>query len=186
MGCATQSVPYNQEKKEGQWEAKAQIKDLKNSSANTVSLEVMAIKDRALRLEVSGTMGIQVASLLMRDSSINCLIHTQKKAYIGEASERSLRHILKMDIDPRWLYSMFFDEAIEGWHCRGEPIEKCTRDDGMTIAWTERDGEKKRMTVNSEQFQLQILVKNYMTKVQSPEKAFKLAVPDSYKKYKLN
>lgn len=186
QACSTAPVAYNQSKREGQWEAKAQLKDLKNSSANTLSLEVMAVKDRALRIEVSGTMGVQVASILMRENKINYLIHTQKKAYFGEVTESALQPVLKMNINPRWLYAMFFDEPLEGWQCTGNPVEKCSRADGMSMIWNEREGEKKRMILSSEQFQLQILVKNYLTKVQDPDKAFKLTVPDSYKKYKLN
>ncbi|MGZ5280541.1 MAG: hypothetical protein ACXWC9_11385, partial [Pseudobdellovibrionaceae bacterium] len=65
------------------------------------------------------------------------------------------------------------------------PLEKCQRSDGMQIRWTERNGENKRITIANQQFELQVLVKSFMTKVQSPDKAFSLDAPDSYKRYKL-
>lgn len=183
--CATQPVAYNSSKDEGQWEAKAQIKNLQTGKADTISLDVMSVRDQALRMEVSGTLGVHVASFLMKDSDVSYSIHTQKKFFSGAVSEKSLRPMLKADIDPRWLYSIFFDVPLKGWTCVGDPIEKCQRSDGTKVQWSERSGEKKRITISNPQFELQVLVKSFVTKVQSPDKAFSLEAPESYKRYKL-
>lgn len=184
-GCASKPVAYNQDKAEGQWEAKAQIKDMEKGSTNNLSLDVMALKDQALRMEISGTMGVHVASLLLRDSDIKYAVHTQKRFFSGPVSERSLKPLLKAEVDPRWLYGVFFDEPIEGWNCNGQPVEKCENTDGTQIVWSDRNGEKKRITISNHKFQLQVLVKNFTTKVQSPDKTFQLESPESYKRYKL-
>jgi hypothetical protein len=183
--CTTTPVTYNSSKDEGQWEAKAQIKDLQSGKSNTLSLDVMSVNNQALRMEVSGTMGIHVASFLMKHSDVAYAIHPQKKYFSGPVSEHALRPLLRADIDPRWFYSIFFDEPLRGWNCTGNPIEKCQRSDGTLVVWSERNGEKKRITISNPQFELQVLVKNFMTKVQSPDKAFSLDAPDSYKRYKL-
>ncbi len=146
----------------------------------------MAYRDKALRLEISGTLGIQVASLLMRNDKILILIHPQKRALVGVANEQALEPVLKASSDPKWFYNVFFDEPIDGWSCRGEPVERCDREDGLAIIWSDRDGEKKRVSIKSPSVEIQILVKSYQTKVQSPEQAFKISVPESYKKFKLN
>ena len=183
--CATKPVAFNATKDEGQWEAKAQIKDLQTGKSNTISLDVMSIRNEALRMEVSGTLGVHVASFLMKETDVSYAVHTQKRYFSGPVSERSLRPLLKADIDPRWFYSIFFDEPLRGWSCVGTPVEKCQRADGTSVVWSERNGEKKRITITNSQFELQVLVKNFMTKVQSPDKAFSLSAPDSYKRYKL-
>jgi hypothetical protein len=183
--CTTAPVVYNSTKDEGQWEAKAQIRELPTGRSNAISLDVMAVRDQALRMEVNGTLGVHVASFLLKDSDVSYAVHTQKRYFSGPASEKSLRPLLRADVDPRWLYSIFFDEPLKGFNCTGNPIEKCQRSDGMQVHWTERDGEKKRITIANQQFELQVLVKNFTTKVQSPEKAFSLDAPDSYKRYKL-
>ncbi len=188
IGCATQPVAFNSEKAQGQWDAKAQVHDLDKNKTDTVSLEVIAQKDHALRMEVSGPMGVHVASLLMKDSEISYAIHTQKRFISGPVSQKSLKPLLNVNLDPRWLYSIFFDSAVEGWNCKNNEaglIEKCELADGSKIVWSDRVGEKKRITISNTQFEVQVLVKGFTTKVQSPEKAFSLVSPDGYKKYKL-
>lgn len=184
-GCASKPVSYNATKDEGQWEAKAQVRDLEKGKTNTVSLEVMALKDKALRMEVSGTMGVHVASFLLKGSEVQYAIHTQKRYFSGPASEKALRPLLNASVDPRWLYSIFFDEQLEGWKCSGQPIEICERSDGTKITWTDRKEEKKRIIIANPQFELQVLVKDFTTKVQSPDKAFGFEAPEGYRRYKL-
>jgi hypothetical protein len=188
FGCATAPTTFDSEKAQGQWEAKAQVRDLEKNKSDTVTLEVMAQKNHALRMEVNGTMGVHVASLLMKDSDISYAIHTQKRFISGPVSAKSLKPLLNVNLDPRWLYSIFFDSPLEGWNCKNSEaglIESCDRADGAKIAWADRNGEKKRITISSTQFEVQVLVKDFTTKVQSPEKAFSLDAPEGYKRYKL-
>lgn len=186
LACSTKPVSYSASKQEGQWEAKAQIKNFKDESSTTVGLDVMAIKDRAMRIEVSGTLGIQLSSLLMKNEKILILVHPQKKAVFGDTSENALESVFKSAVNPRWLYGIFFDSPIEGWKCDGNPVSQCLGPKGESILWSEREGERKRVTLKGPDFFIQILVKSFQTKVQNPEKAFSLSVPDSYKKLKLN
>jgi hypothetical protein len=189
--CASKPVAFNSEKREGQWEAKAQIKNLENGKSNTLSLDVASEKDQALRMEVSGTMGVSVASFLLKGSEVSYEIHTQKKFISGPASERALKPLLNISVDPRWLYSVFFDEPLTGknWNCKlgaDQLVESCQRlEEPMKIQWLERHGERKRVVISNPKFELQVLVKNFETKVQSPETAFTLVSHPSYKRYKL-
>lgn len=185
IGCASKPVVYNPAKAEGQWEAKAQVRDLVNGKTNTVSLDVMARRDEALRMEVSGTMGIHVASFLLSGSQVRYVIHTQKRFFSGTVSEKALRPLLKVNIDPRWLYGIFFDEDLPAWKCQGRPVQVCEKSDGTKITWTDRSEERKRITISNPQFEVQILVKDFQTKVQDPDKAFRLEVPEGYRRYKL-
>lgn len=190
-GCASVPAKYDYEKREGQWEAKAQVKDLEKNKTNSVSLDVSAEKDRALRMEVTGTLGVSVASFLLKENEVSYAIHTQKRFVSGPASEKSMGPLLNVNVDPRWLYNVFFDEPIanKNWSCTKDPeglVQNCERlQDGMKIVWSERQSERKRVTISNSQFELQILVKGFQPKVQSPEKVYSLSAPDSYKRYKL-
>ena len=191
ISCATKPVAFNAEKREGQWEAKAQIKNLSNGKTNTVSLDVASQKDEALRMEVTGAMGVSVASFLLKGSDVAYEIHTQKRHVSGPASDRALQPLLQVSVDPRWLYSVFFDEPLtaKDWTCEKGPdqlVASCERaGEPMKIQWLERQGERKRVIISNAKFELQVLVKNFETKVQSPEKAFTLESHPNYKRYKL-
>ena len=191
VACATQPVAYNSEKMQGQWDAKVQIQDFEHQKSNNLNLQVIAEKNRAVRMEVTGTMGVNIASLLLKGDDISYAIHTQKRFISGSASEKALMPLFSIDVDPRWLYAIFFDETIpeKNWVCRKGldlKIERCERaQDGLKIFWSERHGENKRVTLSNAKFELQILVKSFTTKVQSPERAFTLTPPEGYKRYKL-
>lgn len=191
VGCATQPVVYNSEKDQGQWEAKAQIKDLIQSKTNNLSLQIMAQNNRFLRMEITGLMGVNVASLLLKGDEVSYAIHNQKRFISGLSSEKALVPLLNVNIDPRWLYNVFFDVPFleKNWSCQKGldlKIEKCERlQDKFKIQWSERQGENKRVTLSNDKFEIQVLVKDFKTKVQSPEKAFTLSPPEGYKRYKL-
>jgi hypothetical protein len=192
VGCASAPpVQYNEAKNQGTWQAKVQVRDLKTNKSNILSMEVISEKNQAMRMELTGTLGARVASLLMKDQGISYAVHTQKKYYSGSVTEKSLLPLLKVELDPRWLYSVFFDQALQGsgWKCSNDNknlVEKCEQaKTNYSILWSERQGENKRVVIQGADFEINVLVKDFSTKVQSPEKAFSLEAPANYKRYKL-
>jgi hypothetical protein len=99
-------------------------------------------------MELTGTLGARVASLLMKDQGISYAIHTQKKYYSGSVTEKSLLPLLKVELDPRWLYSVFFDQALQGsgWKCSNDNknlVEKCEQaKTNYSILWSELQREQ--------------------------------------------
>lgn len=190
-GCVSAPKLYNGQKKEGSWQARVQVKDLMTNKSEVLSLEVLSIKDEALRMELTGTLGVRVASLLMKDNQIAYAIHTQRKFYSGSISSRSLQPLLKVQLDPKWLYPVFFDEAVKGsdWKCSSGAdrlIDKCEQiSTKHEIIWSERQGENKRVVIRGDNFEINVLVKDFTTKVEYPDKAFTLEAPATYKRYKL-
>lgn len=186
--CASQPVKFDETKNQGTWQAKVQVKDLNTNKADVLSLEVVAVKDEAMRMEITGTLGARLASLLMKQNEISYAVHTQKKYYRGALSEKSLKPLLRVDLDARWLYSAFFDQPLAGWECVKDEnglVQKCTQKTGMEIHWSDRQGENKRVLIKGTDFEVNVLVKDFSTKVQNAEKAFSLEPPSSYKRYKL-
>ena len=191
VACASAPVAYNQGKNQGTWQARAQIKDLKTNKSDVLSMEVLSEKDKNMRLELTGTLGVRVASLLIKDEKISYAIHTQKRYFSGNVSDKSLLPLFKIALDPRWLYSVFFDEPVQGsnWKCTNDGqdlIERCEQaKTGFVVFWSDRKGENKRVLIKGADFEINVLVNAFETKVQSPDKAFNLEAPASYKRYKL-
>jgi hypothetical protein len=179
------------------WEAKAQIKDIKNAKTHQVSLDFIAHWPDAVRVDVSGPMGIALASLMAKKNEIQYALFRQKAFYEGRVSDTALRSIFRIDLDARHLLNICFDKPIlrKDWHCENDAmglVASCSRNDGLRIQWGERDGLKKRVTIANPEFEVQILFKNYSTKVlnenedeNTRKNPFLISPPDDFKRYKI-
>ena len=191
FGCASEQVTFDSAKQEGTWEAKAQIRDQTSGKTNSVSMEVFAIREKALRLEITGTFGVSVASVLLQGEQISYLLPQQKKFVSGNASPRSLAQLLHSEVNPKWFYAVFFDQPIKdsGWSCKAAEdhlVQSCENTGlGTKVVWSERQGERKRITISQNSREIQILVKTFQPKVQEPGTVFQLEAPEGYSRYKL-
>lgn len=182
------------------WTAKAQIKELKTEKVQQVSLDFVALEPTQIRVDVSGPLGISLATLVVQNNQIQYALYRQKSFYEGVANEKALRSVFRMDLDARHLLNICFDKPIreKGWKCQADAkglIESCTQEErGLSIKWTERDGYKKRVILANAEYEVQILYKDYSTKVLSPEAAdakssitgpFHLEIPEGFQKYKI-
>lgn len=189
--CASKPVARDVSKSQGTWSAKAQIKNLKQNKSQVVNMDVIAIKDSAMRVEITATLGIPVASILLRDKQISYAVHTQKKFYSGDISEKALQPVMQIALNPNWLYVIFFDQEIKDrdWICEKNQeglVEKCVNSKtNQQITWSERMGENKRILLKNSDFELNILVKDFTTKVEAQDQVFSLDIPANYKRYKL-
>ena len=191
-GCATAPQKFSNEKMAGQWEAKLQITDRKLNKTYNLGLDVVAERPDLLRAEVSATLGIAVASVLLKGKQISYDVHRSKRFYSGLSSDRALEPVLQVSFDPAFLFNLFFDEPIHdaNWSCSVTPdrvVESCVREpDKLFVQWLERNGENKRIVVKAKDFDIQVLIKDYQTKVQNRERAFVLDPPSTYSSFKLN
>ena len=192
--CAT--APHHEGRvTSGYWAAKAQAKDLIADKSYNLSLDITAVAPSSLRMDITGTLGINVATLAMQKNEIRYNLYRQKKYYEGRLSDRALLPLFKMRLNPRLLMNLCMDDPIEesGWDCKSDEkglVSSCFRaSDGLKVDWTDRDGDKKRVVVSDKNFELQILFKSYSeldpTKVQGEKNPFQLEAPKDFSRYKI-
>lgn len=171
----------------GQWEAKAMIKSMETGEASVVTLDVIGQKPTPMRVEVTTSLGIALASILMKAEEVEYIIPKQKKYYHGPLSETSLLPVLKIKVDPRILSAAFFEEAYPQWSCQADHglLSMCQIADGVQLKWDREDPASKRVSISSPNFDIQVQIKKYTAKAEFPKNALELKVPESYKKYKL-
>jgi hypothetical protein len=187
-----QGAPADAAKSSGFWEAKANIKDLKTQKSYQVSLDITGIAPDRLRIDVTGTLGVAIASIVVNKDEVFYSIYRQKKFFSGLASENALRPVFSIDLNPKTLINITFDKEIVGadWSCITDGAgvaESCARLGGEKIQWKERNGELKRVVVESSLFELQIVYKSYSklsTKVLNNPEIFHLEPPKDFAKYK--
>ncbi len=132
-------------KKLGQWESKLIVEDLKQNKIHSLNLDVIAEYMQRMRLEITGTLGVNVASVVVLKDTVKYSLHTQKKYFEGPASDKSFSAFIKGALDPRWFYAVFFDRPIDdkNWNCKMNSklnlVESCFRlSDRVQLIWLDR------------------------------------------------
>lgn len=190
LSCQT-AQKFDSKKANGQWEAKAQIKDLKNNKKHQVSLDMIGAWPNSLRIEVAGPLGISLASLVLKEHQVAYMLPQEKKYFYGKLTEGAMAPLFQIEFNPRYLLNICFDQPIEerGWTCsktpEGLPLECVRNADKLTISWKDREGEQKRVWISRVDFEIQIAFKNYKPLVQIPDGVFTLNPPEDFNRYKL-
>lgn len=189
-GCASKPmVMSNQD--QGNWRARALIKDKELSRSFIVVLDFNAVRRKSTRLDVTSTLGQQVASLVVNDSTVNYHTADAKKFYTSAPRPEALRPILSIPLDPRWLQNILFEEPIpaKSWTCKSDKdgflIECKDKATELTISWRDRKGVKRRIDLVHPKAEIQISFISFSPKISKPEKLFTLDAPSGYQKIKL-
>lgn len=185
-GCASAPVRYDQQG-EGQWQAKALIRDTRAGKSAIVNLDVNAVKNEKLRMDVTAAMGHPVASLVMDGDKMTYVLMETKEFYSGAPTESAMKPVLQAPIDPKLLYNVFFEIPIEdkSWSCTKDKngfLVECAKANGdVIIQWTERKGRRKLVKLEHPRGVMQINVSSFQPKVEARAQLFELNPPKTFK-----
>ena len=110
-GCQLMPTDYTTHN-EGQWGSKVLVKDKVKSKSFIVNVDIQAIKDQKLRMDVTAALGTPVAALVMDDNEVKYILFKQKRFYEGQASSRALKPILSVPLNPRLLYNLLSEYRV--------------------------------------------------------------------------
>jgi hypothetical protein len=182
-GC--QSAPVNLHNvKEGNWHARALIKDKEHSRTFIVNLDFNAVRDRSLRVDVTSTLGQFVAALVLNHGEVKYLTADNKRLYVGAPKPDVLRPILAIPLDPRWLLSVLFDEAItaDNWTCENDKdrlVAKCHEEGTeLSIVWSNRKGAGRTIQITHPKAEMQINFRSFSAKLENV--GFDIKLPEGY------
>jgi len=172
----------------GQWEAKAMIKSFDSGEASVVTLDVVARKPQHMRLEVTTSLGIALASIAMKENDIEYILPKQKKYFHGAVTEKSMYSALKVKVDPRILSAAFFETSYPKWECQADNglIRSCKTPEGIELTWQREEGQSKRVSIVGQSFEVQVQIKKFAEKSEFSDDLWNIKVPSDFKKYKLN
>lgn len=176
---------------QGTWDAKSLVKDKKNNKTFIVKLNFKSIKNKAYRIDVFSPLGSHEASLLYKNNQFAMLDLSNKKLYRAKNGRKLFSKALSVDLEPSSVFNILFDEPIakKGWVCdfkKSEAPNKCeNKKQNIKIVWSERVNDKKTVDITHPKGEVQILFTSFDKQVKSPESAFSLKIPKSFKTFKL-
>ena len=164
-------------------QSKAIIKD--QNESNSVKIEIALFPRKAIRLEITATLGVSVASVLLTPAEITYALHTTKQYATGPFNEKTLFPIFRKNIDPRILWRMINDQPMTNLNLKcttnafQKPV-KCVAVDGTIYKWTYDQPPFKRIDIISNRFEMNWLFRSQNLLEASQNETFVLKKPDSY------
>ncbi|MBC7419153.1 MAG: DUF4292 domain-containing protein [Bdellovibrio sp.] len=165
-------------------QTKAQIKS--KDQKNNVNIEIALAPGKAIRMEVTGTLGYRVATVVMTPQNIQYALHTSQSYYQGPFSAKSLYPIFNQYIDPRILWKAIHDQNPQSTNlsCQVDSSERpiaCKGPQELTVKWTYQEPPQKKIELKNNQFEMIWLFKERTLLTTSQSETFVLKKPSGYK-----
>ncbi len=163
------------------------MRDKKEAKSGIVNIQVKAIFDQKLRMDILSPIQTHIASVALKGDELSYLIVAEKRGYRGMSSPAAMMPVLRIPLDPKLLYNVFFDKPIadKNWSCtedeKGMPKECKQLRGGMKITWTSREGVKRILEIDHPKAFLQINIHSFDGSVKADDPKFDLKIPDSFK-----
>jgi hypothetical protein len=186
-GCALFAPKNFSKYSQGEWQGKVLIKDKREKRSGLLNVKVRAIDKQDLRMDVTSPVGTHIASVIMSAENMQYLNVAEKTVYKSKANRESLRGILKIPIDPKYLYNIFFDRPIETktWSCVSDSrglLQDCKdRQTGLNIRWISREGAKRTIAIEHADASVQINLYDFDKEIKDPASAFVMKAPSSFR-----
>ncbi len=177
---------------EGEWSAKAMVRDKKKKSNNYLRMDLSAIRTSHLRMDVTATsLGIHLATFVMNKGKTRYLLAREKKFYKGPTGPEMMNALVKVPLNPRVFNAFLFDIPPDEseWECMFDGqkyLKTCNNlSRPLEIVWLKREGNKRVIKVSSERADITLNLQLVRPKVQNKKVSFRLNPPKGYKVYRL-
>lgn len=164
-------------------DSKAQIKNSRDS--NTVQIEIVLLPQRAIRMEITGTLGVSVASVLLTPQSISYVIYPDKQYASGPFHAKTLYPIFKKNIDPLLVWRILHGQspASELMTCENNVEQKpllCSDGQGNRVKWIYEGARARRIDLTGDHFEMNWVFKSEKIFNSYHNETFVLKKPTGY------
>lgn len=173
---------------EGQWRGKAMIRDMKNGKNSLLDLDILAKEPSQLRMEITGSFGVHVASVALNGGEVRCILTQQKRYVEAPAGVDSFEHLIPVHVPPAALLAILFERRLSDseWKCVRDRASglasSCEhRGEGLVVTWVERQGHNRRLKISAHDAEIEMVLDEAKSKVELTPSAFVLAPPKGYK-----
>ena len=187
FGCSTLQKKNFSELNSGAFEAKVLVRDKSESKSGIVNVQFKAVKEQKIRMDVLSPVQTHLASLTLNGEELKYILPQEKKAFRGVAAPQAMTAVLKMPLNPKLLYNIFFDLPIseKGWSCtkdKSDLLLECKTVKGdLKIKWVTRSAQQRVLEVEHAKAFLQINIHKFKGEVKANDSKFDLKIPDNFK-----
>lgn len=197
-GCAgtpksTKTVVGEVGSAEGQWRGKALVNNWRTKQKAYLDLDVLAREPSWLRMEITGSFGVHVASIALNGNRVSSILTQEKRFIDGPASADTLVRVVPIRIPPDALLALLFERELpkDEWTCDYDRVTKlavfCTHRGGdVAIKWLEREGRNRRLKITAKEADIEMTLDQAKSKVEFNDSAFQLVSPAGYKQEHLD
>ena len=184
VSCKTEPAKVLTGEAPRQYDTKAQIKS--DNESNTVKIQIALLPQKAIRLEITATLGVSIASILVTPSQIRIALHSSKEFITGPFNERTLFPVFRQNISPRLLWKIVHDQspATATLKCELDQNQRpitCAGTDGTTLNYTYESAVRRRIAIKNNKFEMDWIFKDQSQLPTYQNETFVLKKPDSYK-----
>jgi hypothetical protein len=177
---------------QGQWHAKAMVRDLKNHKSSELLLEIVAIEPSRMRMDVtSNGLGIYLASVAMNGDEVRVLLARERRFIISRADRSALAGLIPLRIPPQAILDLLFARPLDKkeWLCEdnaaggGSGVERgCSlAGEHLTVVWNTSETIKRRFEINSPNGRVIMSVEESWPKVDIKPEMFFLTPPQDFR-----
>lgn len=168
-----------------QWEVKALVKDFEHKKNESVAIDIIGYEPDHVKAHIRAPIGMSLASFAMNGKKITYTIDKQKKYVISSIKPDSLVPLIQVPLDPRLLMMVIFEneKLVSGFKCnkKDDVLDSCVSEDKeIKLKWSDRNGFKRRVTIQHEDFEIQLLFKDYKTLVQQDGSFWEIPHPKGF------
>lgn len=190
MGCTTPKKQAPEGVSYKTWSSRATIQDLIHKKNHSVSIDLFMANQEKLRMEISGLLSTNIASILIDSQSTQYCIYPRKQCYMGNTTDQAFRPLFSFTLNPQDFFKILQGEPMttSDWICdlSESKFLKCENTKKKILIRTEflKNGQKT-VDISSPQFAMSWLLESPQTEVQLEDKIFILQIPKNYSKSSL-
>ncbi len=182
-GCQTFQTNYLT-LTEGQWEVRALIKDKARSNTYVAIIDVYAIKNEKLKMDLISPLGDHLGSFKLTPKKFELIDMRKRVYYTGPPSKTSFKPLFNLPINPSDFYGILFETKPEskGWRCQktsGQLSECSNEKTHIKVAWSKRAGSRRVISIKHPNAELQLNFKKFKNKIKPG--AFRFIKPKSFR-----
>lgn len=177
---------------EGQWRGKAMVRDLRKGKNTLLNLDILAREPSQLRMEITGSFGVHVASIALNGKEVRFILTQEKRFVAAPAGTDSFSRLVPVRIPPAALLAILFERQLPpaDWKCERDRATQLARacehrGEGVTVTWMERNGRNRRLKIAATEAEIEMVLDEARSKVELTDSAFVLTPPSGYRQERM-